>query len=224
MDELTATIDIVIADDHAILREGVHKLLECEPGLRVIGEAADGEEAVRVVRQAKPHVLLMGLAMPKMTGFEVLRELSKLKLATRTIILTGDIERDQVAEALQLGASGIVLKRSTLQVLLECIRSVSAGKHWVDQGSVPDLIQAVRGMAPPHPVSPANQHLGVTPREMQIIALIVAGYTNKDLAQKLRISENTAKHHLTNIFNKLGVSNRLELVLYAIDHQLVASE
>ena len=167
---------------------------------------------------------LLDLSMPRKTGLEVLRELSKLGLSTRTIILTGEIEREQVVEALQLGASGIVLKRSTLRVLLESIRSVSAGKHWVDQESVPDLIQAVRGMAPSHRAESAKQHLGVTPREVQIIALIVAGYTNKDLAQKLGISENTAKHHLTNIFNKLGVSNRLELVLYAIDHQLVASE
>ena len=224
MAESPATIDIVIADDHAILREGVRKLLECEREMRVVGEAADGEETVRVVCQVKPHVLLLDLCMSKKTGLEALRELNKLGLATRTIILTAAIDKEQVVEALQLGARGIVMKHSAASVLLESIRSVISGNHWVDQESVPHLIQAVRSMEPPHRASAVKQDLGLTPREMQIIALIVAGYTNKDLAKELKISQNTTKHHLTNIFNKLGVSNRLELVLYAIDNRLVDGE
>jgi len=224
MKESPATIDIVLADDHAILREGVRKLLEGEPGMRVVGEAADGEETVRVVRQIKPQVLLLDLAMSKKSGLQALRELSRLGLPTRTIIFTAAIEREEVVEALQLGARGIVMKHSALQVLLESIHCVIAGKHWVDQESVPHLVQAVRGMAPHVRAAALKQDLGLTPREMQIIALIVAGYTNKDLAQELKISQNTYKHHLTNIFNKLGVSNRLELVLYAIDNRLVDSE
>ena len=224
MEEFPATIDIVIADAHAILREGVRKLLECEREMRVVGEASDGEEAVRVVGELKPQVLLLDLAMSKKTGLEALRELSKLGLPTHTIILTAAIEREQVVEALQLGARGIVMKHSAMNVLLESIRCVISGKHWVDQDSVPHLIQAVRSMEPPLRASAAKQDFGLTPREMQIIALIVAGYTNKDLAKELKISQNTTKHHLTNIFNKLGVSNRLELVLYAIDNRLVDSE
>jgi two-component system nitrate/nitrite response regulator NarL len=224
MEESPATIDIVIADDHAILREGVRKLLECEPGMRVVGEAADGEETVRVVTQIKPQVLLLDILLSKKNGLDALRELNRLGLPTRTIIFTAAIEREQVVEALQLGARGIVMKHSALQVLIDSIRCVISGKHWVDQESVPHLIQAVRGMEPPLRASAAKQDLGLTPREMQIIALIVAGYTNKDLAKELKISQNTSKHHLTNIFNKLGVSNRLELVLYAIDNRLVDSE
>ena len=224
MEESPATIDIVIADDHAILREGVRKLLECEPGMRVVGEAADGEETVRVVSQIKPQVLLLDLVLSKKNGLDALRELNRLGLPTRTIIFTAAIEREQVVEALQLGARGIVMKHSALQVLLDSIRCVISGKHWVDQESVPHLIQAVRGMEPPLRASAAKPDLGLTPREMQIIALIVAGYTNKDLAKELKISQNTSKHHLTNIFNKLGVSNRLELVLYAIDNRLVDGE
>jgi two-component system, NarL family, nitrate/nitrite response regulator NarL len=224
MEESTATIDIVIADDHAILREGVRKLLDCEPGMRVVGEAGDGEETVKVVSQIKPQVLLLDLSMSKKSGMEALRELARLGLHTHTIILAASIEKEQVVEVLQLGARGIVMKHSGTQVLLESIRCVASGKHWVDQESVPHLIQAVRGMEPPLRASAAKQDLGLTPREMQIIALIVAGYTNKDLAKELKISQNTSKHHLTNIFNKLGVSNRLELVLYAIDNRLVDSE
>jgi DNA-binding NarL/FixJ family response regulator len=224
MEESSATIDIVIADDHAILREGVRKLLECEPGMSVAGEAGDGDETVKIVSRIRPQILLLDLFMSKKSGIEALRELSRLGLPTRTIILTATIDQDQVVEVLQLGARGIVMKHSGTQVLLDSIRCVASGKHWVDQESVPHLIQAVRGMEPPVRASAAKQDLGLTPREMQIIALIVAGYTNKDLAKELNISQNTSKHHLTNIFNKLGVSNRLELVLYAIDNRLVESE
>ncbi len=222
MEESAPTIDIVISDDHALFREGLRKLLEAEPGIRIVGEAVDGEETLKVVRQLKPHVLLLDLSLPKLSGLEVLAELSKLELPTRTIMLTAAIEREQVVEALQSGVRGIVLKHSALQLLLKSIRCVNDGQYWVGQEGVSDLIQALRRMKSSHTVSGAPRNFGLSSREMEVIALIVAGYTNKDLARELGISENTAKHHLTNIFDKLGVSNRLELVLYAVDHGLVA--
>jgi DNA-binding NarL/FixJ family response regulator len=222
MEESAPTIDIVISDDHALFREGLRKLLEAEPGIRIVGEALDGEETLKVVRQLKPHVLLLDLSLPKLSGLQVLAELSKLELPTRTIMLTAAIEREQVIDALQLGVRGIVLKHSALQLLLKSIRCVSEGQFWVGQEGVSDLIQALRRMKPSHNVSKAPRNFGLSSREREVIGLIVAGYTNKDLARELGISENTAKHHLTNIFDKLGVSNRLELVLYAVDHGLVA--
>ncbi len=222
MEESAPTINIVISDDHALFREGLRKLLEAEPGMHIVGEAVDGEETVTVVRQLKPHVLLLDLSLPKLSGLEVLAELSKLELQTRTIMLTAAIEREQVIEALQLGVRGIVLKHSALQLLLKSIRCVNEGQYWVGQEGVSDLIHALRRMKPARGVSEAPRNFGLSSREMEVIALIVAGYTNKDLARELGISENTAKHHLTNIFDKLGVSNRLELVLYAVDHGLVA--
>jgi DNA-binding NarL/FixJ family response regulator len=221
MEESAPTIDIVISDDHALFREGLRKLLDAEPGMHIVGEAVDGEETIKVVGQLKPHILLLDLSLPKMSGLEVLVELSKLGIDTRTIMLTAGIEREQVVEALQLGVRGIVLKHSALQVLLKSIRCVSEGQYWVGQEGVSDLIHALRRMKPSGNVSRPGRHFGLSSREMQVIALIVAGYTNKDLARELGISENTAKHHLTNIFDKLGVSNRLELVLYAVDHGLV---
>ncbi len=221
MEESAPTINIVISDDHALFREGLRKLLEAERGIQIVGEAVDGEETVKVVRQLKPHVLLLDLSLPKLSGLEVLAELSKLELQTRTIMLTAAIEREQVVEALQLGVRGIVLKHSALQLLLKSIRCVNDGQYWVDQEGVSDLIHALRRMKPSRGVSEAPRNFGLSSREMEVIALIVAGYTNKDLARELGISENTAKHHLTNIFDKLGVSNRLELVLYAVDHGLV---
>ncbi len=221
MEDSPATIDIIISDDHAIFREGVRKLLEAEPGVRVVGEAEDGEETVRVVRQLNPHVLLLDLSLPKMNGLEALREVSKLKVQTRTIVLTAAIEREQIVEALQLGAHGIVLKQSSIELLLKSIRCVNDGQYWVGQEGVSDLIQALRQMIPSASPSGSRRDFGLTSREKQVIALVCAGYTNIDLARKLGISENTAKHHLTNIFDKLGVYNRLELVLFAADHQLV---
>ena len=220
MEESAPTINIVISDDHALFREGLRKLLEAEPGMRIVGEAVDGEETVKVVGQLKPHILLLDLSLPRMSGLEVLVELGKLGIDTRTIMLTAAIEREQVVEALQLGVRGIVLKHSALQVLLKSIRCVNEGQYWVGQEGVSDLIHALRRMKPSHSASGPGRNFGLSSREMEVIALIVAGYTNKDLARELGISENTAKHHLTNIFDKLGVSNRLELVLYAVDHGL----
>jgi len=222
MEESAPTINIVISDDHALFREGLRKLLEAEPGIQIVGEAVDGEETVKVVRQVKPHVLLLDLSLPKLSGLEVLAQLSKLELQTRTIMLTAAIEREQVVEALQLGVRGIVLKHSALQLLLKSIRCVNEGQYWVGQEGVSDLIHALRRMKPSRGAPEAPRNFGLSSREMEVIALIVAGYTNKDSARELGISENTAKHHLTNIFDKLGVSNRLELVLYAVDHGLVA--
>jgi two-component system nitrate/nitrite response regulator NarL len=221
VDKPADTIDIVIADDHAIFREALREALEAEAGLRIVGEAADGEETVRVVRQLKPKILLLDLSMPKVTGLEALRELRKLGIQTRIIVLTAAIEKELVIEALKLGAQGIVLKHSAVPLLLKSIRCVSDGQHWVGQEGVSDLIQALRRKRPDHRASKASRNFGITSRETQVIALIVAGYTNKDLAQKLGISEHTAKHHLTNIFDKLGVSNRLELVLFAIHHRSI---
>jgi two-component system nitrate/nitrite response regulator NarL len=221
MKERPATIDIVISDDHAMFREGLRNLLNAEPGLHVVGEAADGEETISVVRQLNPHILLLDLGLPKLSGLEALRELNKDGVHTLTILLTAAIEREQIVEGLQLGARGVVLKHSALQVLVKCIRCVMQGQYWVGHESVSDVIETLRRMNSSHNPSASNQEFGISSREMQVIALIAAGYTNTDIAQHLQISEHTVKHHVTNILDKLGVSNRLELVLFAIDHGLI---
>jgi two-component system nitrate/nitrite response regulator NarL len=212
-------IRILIADDHPIFRDGLRRLLESEPELRVVGEAADGAEAIQLAGQLKPDILLLDLAMPRVPGLEALRELAKASSPVRIILLTAAIEKEQVVQALQLGARGVVMKDSATQLLLKSIRTVMSGEYWVGRESVSDLVQYLRDRLSVDQSKPKN--FGLTRRELEVVSTIVAGYSNKDIAGKFAISEDTVKHHLTNIFNKLGISSRLELALFAINHHLV---
>src|SRR5215470_4349448 len=173
-------IRIVIADDHPIFRDGLRRLLETESDLKVIGEACDGAEAVKLVRQLKPDILLLDLAMPRHPGLEALREMSAGSGPTgvRVILLTAAAEKNQIVEALQLGARNLVQ---------------SSGEE------------------------ARQKKFGLTPRELEIVSAVVAGYSNKEIAEYFKISEDTVKHHLSNIFDKLGVSTRLELALFAVN-------
>ncbi len=219
MEKSVLGVRILIADDHPLFRDGLRKALEVHPGFCVVGEAEDGEKAVQLARQLKPEIMLLDLAMPHRTGMEALRELSTGSTPVRTIVLTGAIEPPQVVEALQLGARGIVMKNAGAHLVAKSIQAVMGGQYWVGHGSVSDLVKALRQLMPQE--APARKKtFGLTPRELEIVAEIVAGGANKDIAQKFSISEETVKRHLTNIFNKLGVSNRLELALFALKHQL----
>ena len=222
MPESAHPIRIVIADDHPIFRDGLRRLLEADPGLTVVGEAADGVEALKLALKLKPDVLLLDLAMPRQTGLDTLPELAHSCPNVRTIVLTAAVEKPEVVRALQLGARGVVMKESATELLLRSIRAVMKGEFWVGRGSVSDLVQFLReGARGPRLKEPLRKDFGLTPRELEVVAAIVAGYTNRDVAQKFSISEDTVKHHLTNIFDKLGVSNRLELALFAVHHKLV---
>jgi two-component system nitrate/nitrite response regulator NarL len=212
---------IVIADDHPIFRDGLRKLLEEEPGLEVVGEAAEGSEAVRLVRERKPDLLLLDLAMPRHPGLEALRALSDDPAGPRTIVLTASIEKSQVLEALQLGARGVVLKESATDLLLKSIRAVMAGETWIGRESVTDVVQFLRRAEASRPGAGGPKTFGLTPRELEIVATVVAGSSNREIARQLSISEDTVKNHLTNVFDKLGVSSRLELALFAVDHRLI---
>jgi len=222
MPEAAPPIRVLIADDHAIFRDGLRKLLEADPGLTVVGEAADGIEALKLALKLKPDILLLDLAMPRQPGLDTLRELADTSPNLRTVLLTAAIEKRQIVEALQLGARGVVMKESATQLLLNCIRAVMKGEYWVGRESVSDLVQFLReGAQETRQKEPLRKNFGLTPRELEVVAAVVGGYTNRDVAQKFSISEDTVKHHLTNIFDKLGVSNRLELALFAVHHHLV---
>jgi len=213
-------INIVIADDHPIFRDGLRRLLEAEPGLKVIGEACDGAEAVRMVRELRPDILLLDLAMPRHPGLEALRDLGSGQQSVRVILLTAAAEKQQIVEALQLGARGVVLKDSATQLLLKSIQTVMSGEYWVGRESVSNLVQYLRTMVASSGEEARQKKFGLTPRELEIVSAVVAGYANKEIAHYFKISEDTVKHHLSNIFDKLGVSTRLELALFAVNQSL----
>ncbi|HTV14895.1 MAG TPA: response regulator transcription factor [Acidobacteriaceae bacterium] len=212
-------VRVLIADDHSLFREGLRKLIESDGGFEVVGEAADGEMLLMLAKQSQPDVILLDLVMPRQDGMEVLRELAAAELQVRTILLTASIDKAQIVQALKLGAYGVILKESTTQRLFESIRCVMAGQYWIGRESVSDLVRAFRSIASPEAV-PRSKDYGLTARELEIVTLVVAGYSNPEIGQRCSISEQTVKHHLSNVFDKLGVSNRLELALFAVNHRL----
>lgn len=219
MPKSSQPVRILLADDHPIFRDGLRRLLETEPGFRVVGEASDGAEAVVMAKKLKPDLLLLDLAMPKHPGLEAVRELGNGDTPVRILLLTAAVEKEQIVEALQLGARGVVLKESATQLLLNSIRAVMAGQYWVGRETISNLVEYLRGLLAPPP-APKQKKFGLTPRELEIVSAVVAGYTNKDVAAHYKISEDTVKHHLSNIFDKLGVSTRLELALFAVHQDL----
>jgi DNA-binding NarL/FixJ family response regulator len=209
-------IGILIADDHSIFRDGLRRLLEAEPGFCVIAEATNGEEALALTRDLQPDVLLLDVSMPRLSGLEVLRRLPKER-ATHILLLTAHIEKSEIVEALLLGAQGVVPKQSASEMLFKSIRSAMAGEFWVSRDMVSELVGTLRG-----PLGIGGpKSLGLTRRELEVIEAVVGGRVNKDIAQTFNISEYTVKHHLTRIFDKLGVTNRVELAMFAVNHDLV---
>jgi len=221
MDNCPKEILFLIADDHPIFRDGLRSLLEAQEGFRVVGEAADGAEAVKLTKQLKPDILLLDLAMPRYSGLEALRDISRASLPVRTIVLTAAIENAEIVESLQLGARAVVLKESATQVLIQSIHSVMQGQYWVGHENIAGLVQALQELRSSARKDKRRKTFGLTPRELEIVQMVVASSRNKDIAEKFSISEQTVKHHLTNIFNKLGLSTRLELALFAVNHSLV---
>ena len=222
IDKPRASVRIVVADDHPIFREGLIKLLQTQPDLQVVGGVADGDDAVRLVAELEPDLLLLDLAMPRMGGLATLRELRDRATRARIIVVAAAIDRTEISAGLQLGAHGVVLKESASEVLFKSIRAVMAGQYWVGGRRVTDLAAALRDLSASHP--PTRKNFGLTPRELEIIGVILGGYSNHDMATEFSISEKTVKHHLTNIFDKLGVSNRLELALFALHHNLAVPD
>ena len=211
-------IRIVIADDHPIVRDGLRKLLALEDDLEVVGEAGDGREVLERVQDTEPDVLLLDLRMPNLDGLSALQALQQSNKSTRVIVLTASEDKNEFVQAMKLGCSGIVLKQTAPDLIVKSIRKVHGGEIWLDShttaavmrqfSSPQDLI--ANGNAKGRERSPLSQ------REREIVALVAQGYKNKEMAEKMFISEQTVKNHLHNIFDKLGVSDRLELALYAI--------
>jgi DNA-binding NarL/FixJ family response regulator len=211
-------IRVLVANGHTLFRGALCGLLE-SGGFDVVGEASDGQTVATMAKQTGADVILLDMAMPRQNAIGILKELSIDKTPARTLLLTASLQRDEVVRALKLGACGVIPQDATPQHLFDSIRCVMAGQYWVGRDNVSDLVKALREDGAASDASRQRQ-FGLTPREMEIVTLIVAGYSNPDIAQRFSISEQTVKHHISHIFDKVGVSNRLELALFAVNHKL----
>ena len=215
-----ATVRIVIADDHPIVRDGLKKLLLLEDDFEVVGEAGDGREVLERVQELDPDVLLLDLRMPNLDGLSALQALQQANKHTRVIVLTASDDKNEFVQAMKLGCSGIVLKQTAPDLIVKSIRKVHAGEIWLDSHTTAAVmrqfqtgVDSVNSMGGP---GKGRERSPLSAREREIVALVAQGYKNKEMAEKMFISEQTVKNHLHNIFDKLGVSDRLELALYAI--------
>lgn len=210
---------VLLADDHPVVRMGVRHILESAPEFLVVGEAGDGQATVELAARLRPDILLLDLAMPNLPGLEALRQLADGFTKTSTVILTGSIETRQILAALQLGARGIVLKDEVAEQLLNALRVVVAGQYWLGGHAIASLMVAIQTLGAG--TQGATRAFGLTRREFDIVGAVVEGRTNRDIARAFSITEDTVKRHLTHIFDKTGVSSRLELAMFAVHHQLL---
>jgi DNA-binding NarL/FixJ family response regulator len=221
MDKRIHPIRIVIADDHPIFHDGLRRLLESEQDMKVVGEACDGYETVKLAEEIKPDILLVDLTMQDRAGLDQLRDVDMFPGgagAMRIILLTAAAEKKQVVEALHLGAHGVVLKDSVTQLLLKSIHAVMSGEYWVGRDSVSNLVQHLRNLMQSTNEESKEEKFGLTPLELEIVSAVVAGYGNREIAEYFKISHDTVLHHLSDIFDKLAVCTRLELAMFAVNH------
>jgi len=217
-------IRLLIADSHPVVREGIRSVVTAAPDIQLVAEAEDGSEAVDRTLEYDPDVVIMELKLPKMDGLSVLRALQTRAPRSRVILFTATESKDDFIEAMKLGCSGILMKNASPGLILKSIQKVNAGEIWLDSNTTAAVI---RQFASPSDF-PAAQHSNgktreraqLSQREREIIVLIAQGYKNKEIAEKMFITEQTVKNHLHNVFDKLGVSDRLELALYAIHNSL----
>ena len=217
-----SVIDVVIADDQAMVRAGFRSLLEGDPGLRVVGEAGDGEQAVELVRRLEPHVVLMDIRMPVLDGISATRRLVSEGSRSKVLVLTTFDLDEYVFEALRAGASGFLLKDSRAEDLVAAIRIVAAGNALLDPEVTRRVIDTF--VRQPGPVPAARTALAsLTPREREVLAQLARGRTNADIARALFVSDATTKTHVSNVLGKLGLRDRVQAAIFAYESGLVVA-
>jgi two-component system, NarL family, response regulator LiaR len=209
-------IRVLIADDHAVVRQGLRTFLELQDEIEVVGEAADGEAAVAETERLKPDVALMDLVMPRLSGDEAIRRIAEASPATRVVVLTSFAEDDKLFPAVRAGAAGYLLKDVQPRELVDSIRAADAGDTILHPTVAARLVEDVAGR-PPAPRTP------LTERELEVLALIARGMANKLIALELGVAERTVKTHVSHILGKLGLSDRTQAALWAVREGLVES-
>jgi NarL family two-component system response regulator LiaR len=215
----TELIRVVIADDHAIVREGLRALLDTEPGIKLVGEASDGVEAVRQARILKPDVILLDLVMPNKDGLAAIAEIKRDQPDARILVLTSFAEDEKVFPAIKSGALGYLLKDTTPRDLLGAIRDVHRGESSLHPTIARKLIGELHRPAQP---LPAGEEL--TDREVEVLSLVAQGLSNQEIADRLVVSERTVRKHVSNILGKLHLANRTQATLYALRTGLADAE
>jgi two-component system, NarL family, nitrate/nitrite response regulator NarL len=220
-------IRIVVADDHPIFRDGLCRLLALEEDFEIVAQAHDGREVLQVLQEFEPDILLLDLKMPNLDGLGTLQRLQASRNQTKVIVLTASEDKSEFVQAVKFGTSGIVLKQTATELLIKSIRKVHAGEIWLDSNTTAAVLRRFASPdespqpTPPPPSSTRERERSpLSQREREIVSLVAQGFKNKEMAEKMFISEQTVKNHLHNIFDKLGVSDRLELALYAIHNNL----
>lgn len=209
-----APIRVVVVDDHPIVLEGLERLFRREGDIEIVARCVNAREALDAVRTHRPDIVVLDLRLPGGHGLNVLDAIRREALPTRAVLLAGSINEDELVEALQLGARGIVLKEMAPELLVRCLRTVHAGGRWLENDFLGRALESLldrEGVARPG-------RMALSPREIEIVRLAATGHHNREIADTLHITEGTVKVHLHNIYEKLGIEGRVELTLYARDH------
>ncbi|MGE0681274.1 MAG: response regulator [Candidatus Binatia bacterium] len=209
-------IRLILADDHPLILDALENLFHLEADCEVVARCRDGEEALTEIRRYQPDVVILDIRMPRIDGLAVLRELKQEGFPTRVVLLTAAANESDVLEAVRLGVDGVVLKDMASQALLQCVRQVNAGGQWIE----PRFLHRALDKALRRETGERELRAVLTPRELDIVRMVVCGLRNKEVAKRLYISEGTVKIHLHNIYDKLQVSSRLELLRYVQDKGL----
>ena len=205
------SIRVVIADDHPIVVDGLEGLLRAAGGFQVVARCQDGSEALEALEEHRPDILVLDLRMPGLGGLDVLREMRARGLETRVAVLTAAVDEDEVLEAIRLGVKGVVLKEMAPNLLVQCLRKIHTGGQWIEKESLRKAVdKLLRREAAAREVASA-----LTPKEIEVVRMAARGQRNKEIADRLFISEGTVKVHLHNIYEKLGIDGRMALSLWA---------